>query len=121
MLLPATIHTFFFSYEELSDELISGDSRNTEQIGLASLEIAQEFVSFHLGVCRDVIICFCICSTIRIICFCICIQIEDRKWAWFVLEVTFNLVYVVFSNLIFIGSAIVVPSKHQIELVSAYN
>ena len=36
-------------------------------------------------------------------------------------EVTLNLANVVFSNLIFIGNAIAVPSKHQIDLILAYN
>ena len=56
-----------------------------------------------------------------IICLCICIQIEGRMWAWFTQEVTLNQANVVMSNRIFIGYAIVVPSKHQVNLILAHN
>ncbi len=70
-----------------------------------------------LDVHRDIIIC--ICSTSQIFCLCICIQIVD--WTWFIPDVTLNWTNVVVSNLMFIGNAIFVPSKHQIDLILAYN
>lgn len=62
-------------------------------------------------------------QTNQSVCLCICIQREDRKWAWFILEVTLNQANNLFSNLICIGNAILVPSKqsNEIDLILTYN
>lgn len=67
------------------------------------------------------VIIICICPTNKMISLCICIRKEYPKCAWFIPEVTLNQANVVFSILIFIDNSIVVPSKHQLDLLLASN
>ena len=59
----------------------------------------------------------CISSTNKMI----CIRVEDQKRVLFIPEITLNSANVAFSTVIFFGSATVVPSKCQDDLIWAYN